>query len=568
MSNSSLICYTKLSPNCTKMTGKKNKKITIHHMAGNLSIETCANVFSGTRKASSNYGIGSDGRIGLYVNECDAAWTSSSSANDRQAITIEVANNSGDPNWTVSDKAYASLLNLCEDICRRNDIEAINFTGDKSGNLTMHKWFAATGCPGPYLEPRFKNIAAEINRRLKGNIVDEGEVPTTETIYRVRKTWEDSKTQKGAFTSLANAKVIADQNAGYKVFDASGKVVYPDAVRDETVPVDGFYRCTKGKAVQLSANFKSTEFDCNGANCCTETLIDVDLVNYLQKIRDHFGKPVNISSAYRCPTHNAKVANASSKSKHMYGMAADIKVSGINPPEVAKFAESIGVLGIGLYDTNSDGHFVHIDTRPTKSFWFGHAQAYRSTFGGGNETDVDELLNLGDTGDRVKKLQQSLIELGYKLSANGKFDAKTESAVRQFQKDFSLTVDGIVGPATEAALSHALEAKREDGSYGVDDFILEVQEIINANPDGIAGPETLSKTITVSAKINNRHPIVVPIQKRLAAMGYTEVGNADGVAGGKFTKAVKRLQKEKGKRQDGEITAGQTTWKILLGMLK
>ena len=153
MNNSSLICYTKLSPNCTKMTNKVNKKITIHHMAGNLSIETCANVFSGTRKASSNYGIGSDGRIGLYVNEWDRAWTS---ANDGQAVTIEVANNSGSPNWTVSDKAYASLLNLCEDICRRNNIEAINFTGGKDGNLTMHKWFAATACPGPYLEPRFK----------------------------------------------------------------------------------------------------------------------------------------------------------------------------------------------------------------------------------------------------------------------------------------------------------------------------------------------------------------------------------------------------------------------------
>ena len=93
MGNSSLIVYTKLSPNCTKMTNKVNKKITIHHMAGNLSVETCANVFQGSRKASANYGIGSDGRIALYVNECDRAWTSSSTANDSQAVTIEVANN-------------------------------------------------------------------------------------------------------------------------------------------------------------------------------------------------------------------------------------------------------------------------------------------------------------------------------------------------------------------------------------------------------------------------------------------------------------------------------------------
>ena len=82
-------------------------------MAGNLSVETCANVFCGTRKASSNYGIGTDGRVGLYVDEKDRAWTSSSSANDSQAVTIEVANNSGAPNWTVSDKAFNKLIDLC-----------------------------------------------------------------------------------------------------------------------------------------------------------------------------------------------------------------------------------------------------------------------------------------------------------------------------------------------------------------------------------------------------------------------------------------------------------------------
>ena len=432
----------------------------------------------------------------------------------------------------------------------------------------MHKWFAATGCPGPYLEPRFKSIADEINRRLGSSIVDEGILTPKETLYRVRKSWEDAKSQIGAYTSLTNAKNMADSNPGFKVFDADGKCVHPEANRDESVPVDGFYRCTKGKAVQVSTNFVSTEFDCQGSGCCTETLIDVDLVKFLQNIRTHFNKPVVVSSAYRCEVHNSNIANASKQSKHMYGMAADIKVSGIEPAEVAKYAESIGVLGIGLYDTNSDGHFVHIDTRPTKSFWFGHAQEYRATFGGGNATDIDTLLNLGDTGDKVKALQEQLKELGYNVSVNSKFDTKTDTAVKQFQKDFGLTVDGIVGPATEAALALALEAKNDDSNYGLDDFVEDIQKIIGAKVDGIAGPETLSKTITVSAKINNKHAIVKPIQKRLHAMGYTEVGEADGIAGSKFTKAVKRLQKEKGKVQDGEITKCMITWKILLGMLK
>lgn len=167
MSNSPLVNYVKISPNKSSPRNNKIKKITIHHMAGNLSVETCGNVFAPTsRQASSNYGIGSDGRVGMYVEEKDRAWTSSNADNDNQAVTIEVANNGGAPNWPVSDKAMAKLIELCVDICERNGIEKLNFTGDKSGNLTMHKYFAATACPGPYLESKFQYIADEVNKRL------------------------------------------------------------------------------------------------------------------------------------------------------------------------------------------------------------------------------------------------------------------------------------------------------------------------------------------------------------------------------------------------------------------
>ena len=172
-SNSSLISFTKLSPHFHERK-QKITKITIHHMAGNLTIESCANVFCGTRKASSNYGIGTDGRIGLYVEEKNQAITSSSEENDQAAVTIEVANNSGAPNWTVSDAAFSSLINLCVDICKRNNIKQINYTGNKTGNLTMHKWFKATACPGPYLEAKFPEIANLINAKLlnSGNIAE------------------------------------------------------------------------------------------------------------------------------------------------------------------------------------------------------------------------------------------------------------------------------------------------------------------------------------------------------------------------------------------------------------
>ena len=171
MSNSSLICYTKLSPNCNKPRNHVLDTITIHHMAGNLSVEACGEMFArSSRKASSNYGVGTDGRIALYVDEANRSWCSSSPENDHRAVTIEVANCGGEPYWPVSDKAYAALLDLVTDICRRNGIKQLRYTGDKTGNLTMHKWFAATACPGPYLESRFPAIAAEVNRRLSATL--------------------------------------------------------------------------------------------------------------------------------------------------------------------------------------------------------------------------------------------------------------------------------------------------------------------------------------------------------------------------------------------------------------
>jgi hypothetical protein len=167
MSNSKLVNYTQLSPNCSKPRNHVIDKLTIHHMAGNLTVEQCGSVFApASRKASANYGIGTDGRVGLYVDEANRSWCSSNSANDNRAVTIEVANDEVGGNWHVSDTALAKLIDLCVDICQRNGIARINYTGDKSGNLTMHKWFAATACPGPYLESKFPYIAEQINARL------------------------------------------------------------------------------------------------------------------------------------------------------------------------------------------------------------------------------------------------------------------------------------------------------------------------------------------------------------------------------------------------------------------
>lgn len=124
MSNSSLVEYTRISPNSNNPRSSGIKKITIHHCAGNVAVETLGSIFAAaSRQASANYGIGSDGRVGMYVEEKNRAWTSSNAENDQQAVTIEVANDGGAPDWHVSDKALSKLIELCVDICQRNGIE-------------------------------------------------------------------------------------------------------------------------------------------------------------------------------------------------------------------------------------------------------------------------------------------------------------------------------------------------------------------------------------------------------------------------------------------------------------
>lgn len=168
--NSPLIDYVFLSPNANFPRGGEIRKLTIHHMAGNLTLEGLGASFAQRdRRASSNYAIDSQGRVALYVEEANQAWTSRSPKNDSQAVTIEVANDEIGGDWHVSDTSYERLLELCADICRRNGIKELCYTGDETGNLTLHSMFySGTECPGPYLKSRMDEIAAEVNRRLAG----------------------------------------------------------------------------------------------------------------------------------------------------------------------------------------------------------------------------------------------------------------------------------------------------------------------------------------------------------------------------------------------------------------
>ena len=178
MSNSNLAKYIHVVGNYSGRQGNGVSRIIIHHMAGNLSLEALGRIME-SRQSSATYGIDVNGNIGRYVDEAYRPWTSSSWEADKCAVTIEVANNSGAPDWTVSDASMNALIELCADICKRNGIPRLNYTGDKSGNLHMHKWYAATACPGPYLGSKFHYIAAEVNKRLNGSATTAPSNPAT-----------------------------------------------------------------------------------------------------------------------------------------------------------------------------------------------------------------------------------------------------------------------------------------------------------------------------------------------------------------------------------------------------
>lgn len=173
MSNSSMVSYRRLSPNYTPgRGGERITRITPHYMAGPLSVEACASIFAApSRQASSNYGIGPDGRVGLYVDESNRSWCSSSGYNDRKAVTIECANL---PDGSLTQATWNALVSLCADICRRNGIARLNYTGNDSGNLTMHKWYSNTDCPGPWLSHEFGRLANEVNAILEGGSAPSG----------------------------------------------------------------------------------------------------------------------------------------------------------------------------------------------------------------------------------------------------------------------------------------------------------------------------------------------------------------------------------------------------------
>lgn len=252
-SNSPLVAYTKLSPNHSGERTHSIDRITPHCVVGQLSAESICGCFtSKDRQASCNYGIGTDGRVSLCVEEKNRSWCSSSGSNDQRAITIECASDKTAP-YAMNGKVYASLINLCVDICKRNGKKKLLWFGDKDKTLayepkademviTVHRWFANKSCPGDWLYNRLGDLAAQVTKRLSGATE---EAPTSDVLYRV---------QTGAYSVKANA------DAQLAKVKAAGFDTY-------MVKVDGLYKVqvgaykNKANAEAQMAKLKAAGFD-------------------------------------------------------------------------------------------------------------------------------------------------------------------------------------------------------------------------------------------------------------------------------------------------------------------
>lgn len=251
MSNSGLVVYTKLSPNHSGQRTHSIDRITPHCVVGQLSCESICGCFtSPEREASCNYGIGTDGRISLCVEEKNRSWCSSSNANDQRAVTIECSSDKTAP-YAMTDAVYAALIDLCTDICKRNGKSKLLWLGDKNKTLayepkademiiTVHRWFANKSCPGDWLYNRLGDLAEKVTSRLGG-----GSQQPSGTLYRV---------QTGAYKQKANAdaQLAKVKAAGFDTYMVQAGGYYK-------IQVEAYSK--KANADAMAAKLKAAGFD-------------------------------------------------------------------------------------------------------------------------------------------------------------------------------------------------------------------------------------------------------------------------------------------------------------------
>lgn len=251
MSNSPLVSYTKLSPNHSGKRTHSIDRISPHCVVGQLSAESICGCFPAGREASCNYGIGTDGRVSLCVEEKNRSWCTSSNTNDQRAVTIECASDKTHP-YAMNNAVYASLIELCVDICKRNGKSKLLWFEDKNKTLayepkademiiTVHRWFANKSCPGDWLYNRLGDLAAKVTARLGGS----SQPSPSSTFYRV---------QTGVYKNKANAdsQLAKVKAAGFDTYMVKAGGLYKIQV--------GAYS-KKENADNMAAKLKAAGFD-------------------------------------------------------------------------------------------------------------------------------------------------------------------------------------------------------------------------------------------------------------------------------------------------------------------
>ena len=233
--NSPLVAFTLLSPNHSGQRTKRIDRISPHCVVGQCSAEGLGDWFHRpSTQASSNYGIDKDGRIGLYVEEKNPSWCTSSNENDQRAVTIECASGKVEP-YAMNEVVYDRLIDLCVDICQRNGKKKLLWLGDKKKSLdyqpkedemliTVHRWFANKSCPGNWLYARLGDLAMKVTTRLDGGeaeVIPSGmqarefhNLTEGQVIEKVGPLFTADQKKSGILASVSMAQFILESGYG------------------------------------------------------------------------------------------------------------------------------------------------------------------------------------------------------------------------------------------------------------------------------------------------------------------------------------------------------------------
>lgn len=413
--NSPLVSYTKISPNRNSPRNHAIDTITIHCVVGQVTVERLGEIFApSSRQASSNYGVGYDGRIGMYCEEKDRSWCTSSKENDNRAITIEVASDTTHP-YAVTQAAYNATIQLVADICKRNGIKKLVWSTNKSDrvnhengcNMTVHCDYANKSCPGQYLYDRHGDIAAAVNKLLG-----------------VEDTPEDKPV-----TSSGSVK-IGD------IVDFLGGAHY-SSVNSSTAAA-GNLKPGKAKVTNIYNGKHPYHIIHTDSQSSVYGWVDSNKIS-----KDGSTSTPSNECPYPEPTRQLHKGDSGDDVKWVqwylvkngYSVSIDGKFGPDSDTKIRKFQGDQGINVDGWVGNDTKARLKNPQAKKTNPY---------------KEPTSD--IRKGGKGDGVKWIQWELAEAGYNIEIDGSFGPATDNAVRDFQKKSGLKVDGWVGKNTRAKL--------------------------------------------------------------------------------------------------------------------